>query len=270
VSALVAETIDLYLASMNALPLPLRELGDMLPAPERARIARFQREADQQRQTAAAALLRWVLATYRCCDPASLEFTRGAYGKPGLQGGPAFNLSHSGAWILIGVAPSGRLGVDVEVVRPLADMDRLAHQNFAPDEVSALLETQPSQRERTFYRAWTRKEAYLKALGHGLTLPLHSFSVSLDPAPDAALLRTDDPSEPPEGWSLRSVPCPPDAEAALAWDRPACSVRWRALPGTTPGGGVSVQQPWSHVPRHPYGVGAADVAFAQRQVDAIA
>lgn len=233
-SALAAETVDLYLAQTDALPLPLAELRDMLPESERARIDRFQREADRERQTAAAALLRWVLADYLACDPASLEFTRGAYGKPGMRGGPAFNLSHSGAWILIGVAPTGRLGVDVEVLRPLPDLERLARQNFAPDEVSALLMVPCSRRERAFYRAWTRKEAYLKALGHGLSQPLDGFSVSLEQAPDAALLRTGDPTEPPERWSLRSVPCAPDAEAALAWDCPACAVRWCALPGTAP------------------------------------
>lgn len=217
--------VDLHLYRIGSLALPPQALRSLLSAEERNRVERFHRSIDRERQTAAAALLRLVLAGYLSRDPGAIELTRTEHGKPMLPGGPSFNLSHSGEWILIGIADEGRLGVDIEVVRPLSDLEALAGCTFAPDEVRALRALPQAERERAFFRAWTRKEAYLKAVGLGFSLPPDSFTVSLGPGARSALLRSHDPAECASGWIVRSVAAPPATEIALAWDRPSCRVR---------------------------------------------
>jgi 4'-phosphopantetheinyl transferase len=139
------------------------------------------------------------------------------FGKPFLTGGPEFNLSHSGDLLLLGVAASGRLGVDIEVVRPMEDIEDLAARHFSEDEVRALLSYPPQERLRAFFRGWTRKEAFIKGLGRGLSVALDSFSVSLAPDTRQALHRSDLSEEDAGDWVV--VPLLGEAEAAMAWDQ---------------------------------------------------
>ncbi len=169
----------------------------------------------------AQALLRRVLGHIQKIHPGAVRFHLGRFGKPFVPGGPAFNQSHSGERILIGVTREGRLGIDIEAIRPVPRIERIARRRLAPDEAARLLATEEPERTAHFFRLWTRKEAFLKGLGVGLTHPLRSFSV--DAAPDAcqALLDAGDLPEDPGRWVLGSVPCAGGATAAVALDRPA-------------------------------------------------
>lgn len=197
----------------------------LLSARERKRADRFVYDRHRRRYTVAQAHLRRVLGQLTDTPAERVRFGYGKYGKPFLPGGPSFNQSHSGERIMIAVAVSGRLGVDVERVRPVRRLSALADKKFAPDEAARLRAVPARELERLFFRIWTRKEAFLKALGLGLAHPLRSFSV--DPTPGAArgLLRVGDLPEDPARWHIGGVPCAQGAKAALAVDQSRIEIR---------------------------------------------
>jgi 4'-phosphopantetheinyl transferase len=183
---------------------------DILNEEERARAARFHFERDRHRFIAGRAALRKVLATYLDRAPADLVFTVGPHGKPALENlGLEFNLSHSSGCGLLAVTRGRRVGVDVERVRADFAGEDIARRFFAPAEVEALAGSAPDQYVTGFFRCWTRKEAYVKARGDGLSLALDRFEVPLDQGATRALASClDDPSECVR-WSLREiVPAP--------------------------------------------------------------
>ena len=207
-------------ARADAPPVPEADLAALLSQAEQARAARFHFERDRRRYRIGTGWLRWVLGGVTGSDPAALRFERGPQDKPYLASGPSFNLSHSGELLLLGVAAEGRVGVDVEVERPIPELDALAGAHFSPAEVAELAGLPPDERARAFLRGWTRKEAFIKALGGGLSLPLDSFTVALAPGHTPALLSLTDPDEDVASWTVHSIDCDPSAEAAVAWDRP--------------------------------------------------
>ena len=189
---------------------------DILSDEERARAARFHFERDRHRFIAGRAALRRVLATYLERAPANLAFTVGPHGKPALENlGLEFNLSHSGGCGLLAVTRGRRVGVDVERVRADFAGEDIARRFFAPAEVEALAGFAPDQYATGFFRCWTRKEAYVKARGDGLSLALDRFEVPLDQGATRALASClDDPSECGR-WSLREVVPAPGYLGAL-------------------------------------------------------
>lgn len=191
----------------------------LLSARERKRADRFVYDRHRRRYTVAQAHLRRVLGQLTGIPPEKVRFRYEDKGKPFLPGGPSFNQSHSEDRLMIAVAASGRLGVDIEERRTVRLMLGIADKNFAPDEAARLHAAPANERRRLFFRIWTRKEAFLKALGVGLTHPLRSFSV--DPTPGAArgLLHVDDLPEDPAQWHIGGVRCREGAEAALALDQ---------------------------------------------------
>jgi len=155
----------------------------VLSEEERARAARFHFESDRHRFIAARAALRRILAAYLDRAPADLVFSLGRHGKPALENlGLEFNLSHSGGCGLLAVTRGRRVGVDLERVRSEFAGEDIARRFFASAEVEALAATKPDEYVTAFFRCWTRKEAYVKARGDGLSLALDRFEVPLDRA----------------------------------------------------------------------------------------
>jgi len=155
---------------------------ELLDAEERARAARFAFEPLRRRYCAAHVALRRLLASGSGTAPAALRFEHGPHGKPRLAGAidaPAFNLSDSDDVALIALAPAGEIGVDVEGLRPIADAVELAAAHFCTRESAWLAAVAPAERDRSFLRVWAAKEACLKALGSGLSLPAASFDGGL-------------------------------------------------------------------------------------------
>lgn len=190
----------------------------LLSPRERKRADRFVYDRHRRRYTVAQAHLRRVLGQLTGVPPEAVRFHYEDKGKPFLPGGPSFNQSHSEDRLMIAVAASGRLGVDIEELRQVRLMLGIADKNFARDEAARMHAAPAAERRRLFFRIWTRKEAFLKALGVGLTHPLRSFSV--DPTPGAAqgLLHVEDLPEDPTRWHIGGVRCREGAEAALAVD----------------------------------------------------
>ena len=196
------------LAGVHVWRVPLGGTGRALPrlqtalsADERERAARFSLEKPRTAYTLARGSLRLLLGRYLNRDPAALRFVYGEHGKPALEDGALhFNLSHSGDLALVALAADRPVGVDIEFRRDRVSSDAIARRFFAADEVEALQALGESRRKEAFFRVWTRKEAYLKALGAGITVALDSFSVNIDP--EAALRRPPDAAA---TWRLRHL-----------------------------------------------------------------
>ena len=196
------------LDAAEALAGQLRLLDDA----ERAQAGRFRLERDRRRFVLRRGLLRTLLADRLGLDPAALRFTRNAHGKPALQPSPRgapyaadlrFSASHSHGTALYALARGVDLGCDIERCDEAIDVDGTARALFAPGEVRALERLPPDRRRDEFFRCWTRKEAYVKALGLGLSHALDGFDTS---APGGAM----------EGWSVQSFEPRPGYHAAVA------------------------------------------------------
>jgi 4'-phosphopantetheinyl transferase len=153
-----------------------------------------------------------------CLDlpPANLCFGRGEQGKPFLEGGIslAFNLSHTGNVAALAVAERGDVGIDVELVRPLREP--VAERFFSPAENQVLKEHADDQQEAAFYRCWTRKEAFIKALGTGLSTPLDKFDVAFASGEQPRLLRVEGSPDEPANWAFWHFEPRPDCMGAAA------------------------------------------------------
>lgn len=203
-------------------------LHALLSGEEQARAARFLAPAHRARFAVAHGRLREMLAAELDLAPGSLQFGKAEHGKPFLMGPPGerlqFNLSHSGDLGLVGWTTGRRLGVDIEVWRPLADEAGLVRRYFSRAENAAYKALSPPDRRQGFFECWTRKEAYIKAVGRGLGLPLDSFDVSFGPGVVPALLRPS--GEVPDGqsWSLAAPELPAGRSAAVILEGDACHV----------------------------------------------
>lgn len=169
----------------------------LLDDAERQAAGRFVFAKDEARFTAGRAFLRTILAGYLGADPRSLQFTRGEHGKPRLREGAtaadlAFNVSHAERLGLIAVSAGLEVGVDVEWLDRRAEHLALARHSFAPEEAAQLQTLTGDELVGAFFRCWTRKEAVIKAVGKGLSLPLRSFAVTLLPGWEPALVRAPD------------------------------------------------------------------------------
>jgi 4'-phosphopantetheinyl transferase len=179
--------------------------GESLSDEERQRAERFLHAHDRRRYTVAHAALRLLLARYTGVDIHALRFAAGPQGKPALAGAGApaisFNLSHSGELALVAVSTPARLGVDVEQLRPIDDAGTIARSFFAAAEEAALAAVPPADRDRAFLTCWTRKEAFIKALGGGLSIDLASFEVSFS-RDHPAFLRIADAALAAQSWRM--------------------------------------------------------------------
>jgi 4'-phosphopantetheinyl transferase len=172
-----------------------------LSADERQRATRFHFDKHRSRFIAARGLLRMILGAYTGLAPARIQFIYGPNGKPTLQDGPVqFNVSHSEDRALYAVALDMPLGVDLERLRWSDDLDGIALSTFSPAERLEYRMLAHDRKTEAFFRGWTRKEAFIKAIGDGLSYPLERFDVSL--GKHAQLLSLDGDHERAGQWSL--------------------------------------------------------------------
>ena len=190
----------------------------LLSPDERARAARFLVEEPRREFVATRSTLRQILGAYLETPPEGLTFQYSARGKPALARKPkiSFNVSHSEGLSLLAVAREHDLGVDVEWIRPDVEAAALAERFFSADERVRLLRLGGEELTQAFFRCWTRKEAYIKATGDGLSLPLDSFDVSLEPDATSALLGTRPHATEARRWIVSDLRLATGYAAALA------------------------------------------------------
>lgn len=226
--------VHVWRASLRVPPAQLAALEATLDEAERARADGFRSLEHRDRFVVGRGELRAILARYAGAPPEALRFGYGRRGKPAIAavmnpGDLRFNLAHAGDLALYAITRARELGVDLERIAP-REGEVLAERFFSRGEVLALRALPAADRLEAFYTCWTRKEAYLKATGDGLTTPLDQFEVAFRPGEPAALLRVaGDPVEPGR-WSLAALDVDPDYAAALCvegqgwslscWQRP--------------------------------------------------
>lgn len=190
-----------------------KALAGILSPEERERASRFRYGRDKDAFVIHHGALRRILSLYTPGKPERHTFGHGRWGKPRLEtpgGGdpPAFNISRSGLLGVVALSRGRRIGVDVELVRPFPDAALIARRFFSKREATALEEIPAPLRLRAFYDCWTRKEAFVKATGKGLSLLLDSFSVSCAPGEPAAILDAEVESAPLSEWSMSEPALP--------------------------------------------------------------
>ena len=216
-----ADEAHVWRVALDQPPSRVAELRTLLSADERQRAERFAFPHLARRFAVGRGALRTILGRYLGRAPAEIRFRYGPRGKPALVETPnaplRFNLSHSHELAVCVVTRGREVGVDVEwVERSSVECDRIAAAFFSPAERAALGVLPESARTAAFFDCWTRKEAYLKARGDGLAIPLDAFDVSLAPGAPAALLAGRGPAADVGRWRLQALDAGPGYRAALA------------------------------------------------------
>ena len=198
-----------------------------LSADEKERASRFRFEHLKAAFTLSRGVLRALLGRYLATEPDRICFAYGPRGKPRVvfpETSLEFNLAHSGRFATYAFTVGCELGVDIEEVRPLSDQENIVRRFFSREECEEWLDLDSSQRDEAFFHCWTRKEAYIKALGDGLSMPLDSFRVSLRPGVAAALIHSDGDPAAAAKWSLCSLSPADGYVGSLAVAEPVRSV----------------------------------------------
>lgn len=195
----------------------------LLSPDETERALRFHFERHRRRYAVGRGALRTLLGRYLGVDPRAIGFDYGAKGKPFLAAGADgerprlhFNLSNSDELALVAFATGAELGADLERLRPMPDGIDIAERFFSAGERQVLAAQPAGERDLAFFRCWTRKEAYLKAVGDGITVRLDAFDVTLGPAEAPRMLSIDGDPDRGAAWELVHVEPAPGYLGALA------------------------------------------------------
>jgi 4'-phosphopantetheinyl transferase len=215
------DQVHVWLLSVSASEGEAAGLAGLLSPDERDRAARFHFRKDRSSYTVVRGFLRVLLGRYSNTAPADLRFGYLPHGKPYLHGpveAPdlTFNVAHSRDLALFGFARGREIGVDIEYFRPEVECELIAERFFSPREADQLRSLRPEDRRRAFFACWTRKEAYIKALGEGLSFDLRDFDVPADPEEPAALSANRRNPEEVLRWTLRDLLVGPAYAAAVA------------------------------------------------------
>jgi 4'-phosphopantetheinyl transferase len=194
---------------------------------EHGRAERFHFDRDRRRYIAGHGVLRAILGGYLGVQPGQVQFAYGPRGKPSLAGSfeesdLRFNMSDSHGMAIYALTRGREIGIDLEHIRPVPDAEQIAERYFASGECSSLLSLPPDQRMEAFFNCWTRKEAFIKALGEGLAHPLDDFEVSLVPREAARFIRIGNDRGESSRWCLQALTPAPDMLAALVVEGHDC------------------------------------------------
>ncbi len=202
--------VHIWLASLRQPQFLIPRLSSCLSIEEFNRANRFHFYKDRKKYIVGRGLLRQIISTYSSLNPGQIRFGYNDFGKPFLENQAGhhklnFNLAHSHNLVLYGFVYDREIGVDIEYIREDLSNEKIAERFFSPGEVFVLRSLPKRQRQRAFFNCWTRKEAYIKAHGQGLSLPLDQFEVSLAPGQTAALLQNYKNREEPNRWSMHEL-----------------------------------------------------------------
>ena len=204
---------------LQAAPEELARLRELLSADELERALRYRFDKHRNEFILTRSNLRILLASHAGSSPEGVMFAYSPLGKPALDDGPTdlrFSVSHTDGMAILALVKGREVGVDVEKIRPEPDAQKLAKRFFSAQEGTFLERLSGHELLDAFFRCWTLKEAYVKAKGGGLSIPLHDFDVSLAKDCSSALLQTrPEPSEAAR-WTLHNLMIGPGYAAALA------------------------------------------------------
>jgi 4'-phosphopantetheinyl transferase len=212
--------VHLWLVRLEASQDNFAQARSWLSPEETARAERFYFDRHRRAFALGRAALRGLLGSYLAIQPAKVGFVYGEQGKPALKDYACslrFNVSNSGDLAAYAFTNGCEIGVDLEQHRALHDLEHIADRFFSPAETAELLELSEAERIPAFFHCWTRKEAYIKAQGGGLSIPLDSFRVTLRPGVAARMVSLGGSEERARGWTLHDFDPAPDYEGAIAY-----------------------------------------------------
>jgi 4'-phosphopantetheinyl transferase len=199
--------VHVWVVNLDTSDIWLRELSSTLSPDERDRADSFAFEHLRKRFSASRGLLRTFLGMYLAISPRAVEFSYGKYGKPSLAGLDRFqfNVAHSEDMAVYAFALGCELGVDIERIRHITDTGAIARHFFSCEEAADLESVEFPKRLDSFFACWTRKEAYIKATGEGLSAPLQAFRVALRPSETPSFMHMHGNTSEAQFWSLHSL-----------------------------------------------------------------
>jgi 4'-phosphopantetheinyl transferase len=209
----------------------LGQLRGLLSDDERGRAERFHFPIHRERYIVARGTLRILLGRYLDCPPERIGFSYGPKGKPSLADVSTperleFNVAHSEQVAVLGFIWGRPVGVDVEHIRSMKDMAQVAARFFSAEEYKIWQAVSAEQQDEAFFNCWTRKEAYIKVIGEGLSHPLNRFVVTLKPGEAGRLITVDGSPTLAEKWQMEALHATPGYAAAVAveggWERLRC------------------------------------------------
>lgn len=216
-----AHDIHVWRVSLEQPGEIIETLGRLLSADETERARRFRFDKDRRHYVVARGVLRRLIGRYLGAEAESIHFNYLEYGKPHLAADPLyptfkFNLAHSGSLAVFAFTHLGEIGIDLEQIKPELAGEDIARRFFSESEVASLDALPESKRALAFFNCWTRKEAFIKAKGLGLSLPLDQFEVTLIPGQEARLLRTAWDESEAGRWSIKALNVAEGYAGALA------------------------------------------------------
>ncbi len=239
---LARNAVHLWLACIDVSSAELEALSETLVEDEHERAGRFRFKRDRSRFIAAHGILRYLLSRYLNIVPVALIFRYGHAGKPAiakLATTLRFNLWHAGGWALYAIGRDRELGVDIEPLEDSVPWSELTPMVFSGAEQSELKACRVEERPAAFLRGWTRKEAYIKARGEGLSLPLKRFDVPLGPEQNPVPIHTTRDRATAPRWWLYPIDAPTGYIAALVTEGAPASLSYRRWPGSSVSTGLA-------------------------------
>ena len=216
--------VHVWKADIEKLAASLHTFAAILSYEERRRAERYRFERDRVRYIIAKGVLRIIIGNYYLTiDPTQIEFCYGTHGKPFLEkrfgdGKFHFNQSDSNGIVLYAFAIDRQIGIDLEYIRDIVDAQSIVANNFSEYEKKSFNALPTKDKKEAFFKCWTRKEAYIKAIGKGLYYPLDQFDVSVSPNEPPKIIRIDGSSAEASKWTLADVTTHSDYSAALAFE----------------------------------------------------
>jgi 4'-phosphopantetheinyl transferase len=218
---LSSSEVHVWFAKLDPPASHVQQMAQNLIEDERKRAENFNFKRDRKQFIVCRTALRMILGRYLNIEPSRVQFFYGTHGKPYLEetlgdSTLRFNLAHSQERALYAFTCCREIGVDIEYLRALPDADQIADRFFSANENATLHALPASLRQKAFFNCWTRKEAYIKAIGKGLSQPMDQFEVSLAPGESTRLLKVEGTPEEASRWSLSALTPAPGYVAALA------------------------------------------------------
>ncbi len=222
----LAAQVDLWLVDLDRSDELDDTAGKVLSPVELERATRYRFDRDRKRFLRRRFFLRSLLGVYSGISANDLVFAHSPYGKPFLAGQPvSFNISDSGGWSLMAFARTLPLGVDIEQARPLSDLALIASRYFSPLEQAGLLALPASLQIDSFYHIWTQKEAFIKAIGMGLSFPLDAFDVLVHPLQAGGVQAVRTTADVPIDWQMHTFIPVEGFHAAVCYPAPKREIR---------------------------------------------
>ncbi len=211
--------VHIWQISLDQKDKSVNKLLGLLDVKEKSKAVKFKFEKDLRTYIVSHGAMREILSLYLETRLRNIEFETNSYGKPFLRGGKkdiCFNLSHSHELALLAITKSRRIGVDIEFIRPEFAAEAIAEHIFSPLEIEVLRNLPKALQTRAFFDCWTRKEAFIKAVGKGLSYPLKDFSVAFSPFEKPGLVAHENTAVTIENWQIIELEIGGNYAAAMA------------------------------------------------------